>query len=43
MEFEKLSEVKFELKKEEGRGMNTNVVVYATAQMLEKIKGDRTI
>jgi tRNA-splicing ligase RtcB len=43
MEFEKLSDVKFELKKDESRGMSTGIVAYATAQMLEKIKGDRTV
>ncbi len=43
MDFEKLSDVKFELKKDESRGMRTNVVVYATQNMLEKIRNDRTI
>jgi len=43
MEFRKLSEVKFELEKDESKGMRTNVVVYATESMLEKIKSDRTI
>jgi tRNA-splicing ligase RtcB len=43
MEFRKLSEVKFELEKDESKGMRTNVVVYATEGMLEKIKSDRTI
>ena len=43
MEFMKLGEVKFMLEKDESRGMKTNIIAYATAQMLEKIKGDRTI
>jgi tRNA-splicing ligase RtcB len=43
MEFRKLSEVKFELEKDESKGMRTSVVVYATESMLEKIKSDRTI
>ncbi|MDE1873559.1 MAG: RtcB family protein [Candidatus Micrarchaeota archaeon] len=43
MEFKKLSDVKFELEKDESKGMRTAVTVYATAQMLEKIKGDRTV
>ena len=35
--------MKFELKKDESRGMNSDVILYATEQMLEKIKTDRTI
>lgn len=43
MEFRKLSDVKHMLEKDESKGMRTNVVVYATEQMLEKIKKDRTV
>ncbi|MDE1854899.1 MAG: RtcB family protein [Candidatus Micrarchaeota archaeon] len=43
MEFKKLSDVKFMLEKDESRGMRTNVVVYATESMLQKIRGDRTL
>ncbi len=43
MDFEKLSDVRFRLKKDESKGMRTGVVVYATESMLEKIRSDRTI
>ncbi len=43
MEFNKLSDVKFELPKDEAKGMRTGVVAYATQEILEKIKKDRTI
>ena len=43
MDFEKLSEVKYRLRKDESKGMLTDVVVYATEQMLAKIKTDRTV
>lgn len=43
MEFNKISDVKFEMKKDESKGMHADIVLYATEQMLEKIKKDRTI
>lgn len=42
MEFKKLDSVRFEIKKDESKGMNTNVRAYATEAMLEKMKKDRT-
>ncbi len=43
MEFKKLSDVKFELARDESKGMRTNVIAYATERMLDKIKQDRTV
>jgi tRNA-splicing ligase RtcB len=43
VEFNKISDVKFCIKKDATKGMNTNLIVYATERMLEKIKADRTI
>ncbi len=43
MGFVKQSDVKYMLEKDESKGMHTNVVVYATESMLEKIKSDRTM
>ncbi len=40
---EKLSDFKFEIKKDAGRGMKTGVVVYASETLIEKIKKDRTL
>jgi tRNA-splicing ligase RtcB len=40
---DRIGDVKYEIKKDESRGMRTNVVVYATDQLLEKIKQDRTL
>lgn len=43
MELKKLSDFKFEIERDESRGMTTNVVAYTTDAMLEKIKTDRTL
>lgn len=43
MEFKRLSDVKFLLEKDESRGMRTDVVMYLTERMLEKVKGDGTV
>lgn len=43
MEFRKMSDFKFEMKRDEGAGMNSDVIIYTTEQMLEKIRTDRTI
>ena len=43
MKFTKISDVKFKLEKDESRGMNTNVVMYLTEPMLEKVKNDGTV
>jgi len=43
VEFEKISDVKFKISRDESKGMNSDIVIYATEQMLEKIKTDRTI
>jgi tRNA-splicing ligase RtcB (3'-phosphate/5'-hydroxy nucleic acid ligase) len=43
LEFRKISEVKFELERDESKGMGSSVIIYSTEQMLEKIKTDRTI
>jgi tRNA-splicing ligase RtcB len=43
VEFNKINDVKFCIKKDATKGMNTDVIIYATERMLEKIKSDRTI
>ncbi|MGA3020492.1 MAG: RtcB family protein [Candidatus Micrarchaeales archaeon] len=43
MEFDKISDVKFRIKKDATKGMNADAIIYATERMLEKIKADRTI
>ncbi|VVB77059.1 tRNA-splicing ligase RtcB [uncultured archaeon] len=43
MNLEKTGEVRFEIKKDESKGMRTDVVVYTNERMLEKIKTDRTL
>lgn len=43
MDVEKIGEVKFIVRKDASRGMNTDVVVYSTEQMLEKMKKDSTL
>ena len=39
----KISDFKFEIERDESRGMTTDVVAYTTDAMLEKIKNDRTL
>ena len=43
MEIRKVSEVKFEIERDESAGMNGGVTLYATEGMLEKMKKDSTI
>ncbi len=43
MEFSKISDVKFMLERDRSRGMNTNVVMYLTQSMLDKVKNDGTV
>jgi tRNA-splicing ligase RtcB len=43
VEFDKISDVKFRIKKDATKGMNADAIIYATERMLEKIKADRTI
>ena len=43
MEIDRIGDVKFEIKRDQNRGMNASVVAYTTETMLEKIKTDRTL
>ena len=43
MEIDRIGDVKFEIKRDQSRGMNASVVAYTTETMLEKIKKDRTL
>ncbi|HUB92465.1 MAG TPA: RtcB family protein [Candidatus Saccharimonadales bacterium] len=43
MEVKKLTDYKFAVEKGQMPGMNRNVVVYATEQMMERVRGDRTL
>ncbi len=43
MEFKRLSDVKFMLERDAGKGMNANVVMYLDERMLEKVKNDGTV
>ncbi len=43
MEIKKVSDVKFEIQKDESAGMNGGVTFYATEEMLEKMKKDSTM
>lgn len=43
MELRRVDDVRHEIERDRGRGMNTGVRVYATDSMLEKMKQDRTL
>ncbi|MDE1825556.1 MAG: RtcB family protein [Candidatus Micrarchaeota archaeon] len=43
MELERFDDVRFDIKREQEKGMNASVRVYATSGMLEKMKQDRTL
>ncbi|MCL5008380.1 MAG: RtcB family protein, partial [Candidatus Marsarchaeota archaeon] len=43
MEITKISDVKFEIQKDDASGMNGGVTLYATEEMLEKMKKDSTV
>lgn len=43
MEIKKISNVKYEIKKDESLGMTTNVKIYASEALIEKVKADRSI
>ncbi len=42
-EIKKISDVKFMIEKDSSKGMNTNVVMYSSDEMLSTIKKDRTL
>jgi tRNA-splicing ligase RtcB len=42
-EIKKISDVKFMIEKDSSKGMNTNVVMYSSDEMLNTIKKDRTL
>jgi len=43
MEFEKISDVKYRIKKDASAGMHTDVVIFANEQLLSNMKKDKTL
>ena len=39
----KISEVEYEIERDQSRGMNTSVRIFATEQLLQNMKKDRTL